>query len=74
MPATDYRAKRWDDGELVVGFTTIDGSHETDERVFGTREGLGRHGHNILDASVIDSEVHPLIGAVKHEAVGIGGF
>ena len=73
MPAADDGTCGGDDGQAVVVFLAVDGAHETDERVGIARVGLCRHGEGILDAPVVERQVHPLVGGVQHDAVGIGG-
>ncbi len=73
MPATDGWPCRGDDSEAVVILLTVDGVYETQERVGRTRIGLGGHRDSIFDTPIVQRQVHPHVGTVQYEAVGIGG-
>ncbi len=72
MPAAYGGMCGGDDRQAVVILLTVDVAHETDERVGGTGVRLCRHGEGILDTPVVQRQVHPLVGSIQHEAVGVG--
>ena len=74
MPATYGGTCGGDDGKSVVILLTVDGTHEADERVGGTGVRLCRHCESILDASVVQCQVHPLVSSIQYNAVGVGWF
>ena len=72
MPNSDDRSCGGNDGKPVIILLTVDRTHKTDERVCGTRERFGGHGQSILDATIVQCQVHPLIGTVQHKTMRIG--
>ena len=64
---------RGNDSEAVVILVTVNGVYETYEWVGRTRIGLGGHCDGIFDTAVVQRQVHPLVGTVQHETVGVGG-
>ena len=72
VPATDSWACGEAQLELVVVVGTVDGTYKTDERVRTAGERLGRHGHAVLHATILDGQVCPLIGCIQHDAMVVG--
>ena len=71
MPLADDRACGKAQRELIVVLLTIDGTDKADERIRAARERLGGHCFAVLQATIVDGQVRPLIGRIQYKTVRV---